>query len=642
MKARNKYLIPAILWLLLVTGNNGFTQYTRFGDFLTYGRQALQEQKYVEALNYLNRALETRPASAEAWYLRGVAKYFMNDLTGAEQDFTQAALFDPYRADIFHMRAICRSRLFNIGGALKDYNRAVLLNPKNADYWVNRARVWIYDEQWDKAIADCTEALKLEKELADGYMLLGAACSGKKQYDSALMYITRAIELKPEEESLYIQRGGIRMEMHQPDSAIADFNKALAIDSLNEDALLNRAMALMEQNRTNEALNDLDQVIDINPANSFAWYNRAILRLKTDNPEGALEDLDAVLALNPDNIMVLLFKGKILAAGNKLRRAVEAFSEAIRIWPDFADAWWERAQVRKQMGDINGAESDEAMAWKVGQRSFTPGDTLSLEKQMILRRMFTLRGGENRFGSDNRQPINPVNPFRQLYYGILDNRLIYYDSFGKKGYQEKVLVLTSSPPSGHTTPNGGSDSTVMAGQPDTVLSNYLAGLKEFEGQNYLKAEQLFNLAVKESPGFVPAWLGKANALIAIADMAETGSGDYFLSAPGLPDHPDMEVDVDSIYRAAGECLDIILKIDKEFYPAWFNKGWIETRRGNYWMAVHYYSRALELKPRFAEASYNKGLILIFQQLKAVGCNDIRNAAGEGFEPAFTVLQRFCY
>ena len=44
-------------------------------NVMMMGRSALYYDDYVTALNYFNRVLEARPTSADAYYLRAVAKF---------------------------------------------------------------------------------------------------------------------------------------------------------------------------------------------------------------------------------------------------------------------------------------------------------------------------------------------------------------------------------------------------------------------------------------------------------------------------------------------------------------------------------------------------------------------------------------
>ena len=58
--------------------------------FYYIGRGYLIEDKYEAAIETLNVLIKADPKAYEAHFLRGIAKYNLDDLLGAEADFTTA------------------------------------------------------------------------------------------------------------------------------------------------------------------------------------------------------------------------------------------------------------------------------------------------------------------------------------------------------------------------------------------------------------------------------------------------------------------------------------------------------------------------------------------------------------------------
>ena len=50
------------------------------------GRSALYYEDYVLSIQYFNQAINTKPYLFEPWYYRAVAKYYLDDFEGAEND----------------------------------------------------------------------------------------------------------------------------------------------------------------------------------------------------------------------------------------------------------------------------------------------------------------------------------------------------------------------------------------------------------------------------------------------------------------------------------------------------------------------------------------------------------------------------
>ena len=82
----------------------------RVDRLITAGRSALYYEDYVLSIKYFNLAIGAKPYLYEPWYYRSVAKFSLDDYTGAESDATEALHLNPYINDIYDLRAICRIR----------------------------------------------------------------------------------------------------------------------------------------------------------------------------------------------------------------------------------------------------------------------------------------------------------------------------------------------------------------------------------------------------------------------------------------------------------------------------------------------------------------------------------------------------
>ena len=69
-------------------------QYNR--DYFFYiGRQQMMDNDFKEAIRTLNVLLRFDDKAYEGYFLRGIAKYNLDDLLGAEADFTEAIKHNP-------------------------------------------------------------------------------------------------------------------------------------------------------------------------------------------------------------------------------------------------------------------------------------------------------------------------------------------------------------------------------------------------------------------------------------------------------------------------------------------------------------------------------------------------------------------
>jgi len=629
---------------------SGNAQTYKFGDYIQFGRNELTKGNFKEAIRYLNNAVSHRPASYEGYFLRGIAKYYLDDFIGAEEDFTEATKYDPYNSDIYHYRAIVRSRKYNFGGALDDYTTAIKLNPKNPLFYLNKARAFLFLQDYDSALINLDKTLELKYRKEEVFVLRGMAWSGKEEYDKALADLNKAIKINPDHLNGYIQRGAVKMELHQPDSAILDFNQAIEKDPGDSYALFNRALARMDISDTAGALNDLNAVIEISPYNSYAYYNRAILKIGEGDDNGAVEDLDRVVALNPDNIAVYLYRGRIKRSMGKLKEAIADFDKAIEIYPEFADAYYERSQAKKQMQDYKGAEQDYKFAYKINEFNFMRSDSIKLDEEMYLRRLLAFSGEFKDKKKDKSTPDEIVSDvsLQPVFTAVLFAKNIddvkLYDTYSKKHYTSELITVTNNPSVINSAKASAELDRPDSGKPsDDVYFLRKAGLYA-DIQDYSSSLEYFNKAVQFNPDLVMAYFGRANMRFKLIELLNSEVDDqYLFDQKSTSQHfnPYEKTQSTHNYEEVLEDYSKVIELDPKFPYAWYNRGFVKVLMGDYWGAVSDFTKASELDPEFAEAFYNKGLVLIFQQVKTIGCKELSVAGELGVDEAYEVIKRFC-
>ena len=94
-----------LLWLLVVSCGTAFAQYD-LDHFYYNGRQALIDGKYRQAIESFNVLSQLDSTVYEAYFFRGIAKYNLGDLAGAQRDFDRTLHFNPIYTPAYHYRAI--------------------------------------------------------------------------------------------------------------------------------------------------------------------------------------------------------------------------------------------------------------------------------------------------------------------------------------------------------------------------------------------------------------------------------------------------------------------------------------------------------------------------------------------------------
>ena len=101
------FTIIAVLAVVCVLPQRVEAQYNR--NYIYWmGQQKMVNNNYHEAIEILNVLLRHDANDFDAHFLRGIAKYNMDDLLGADADFTRAVELNPVFTGAFYYRAITR------------------------------------------------------------------------------------------------------------------------------------------------------------------------------------------------------------------------------------------------------------------------------------------------------------------------------------------------------------------------------------------------------------------------------------------------------------------------------------------------------------------------------------------------------
>ena len=78
--------------------------------FMFRGRQALSEGRYADAISQFNILARLDTTDCWTFFYRGISKYNLGDIRGAQTDFDTSVRLNPVFTNGYHFRAITLSR----------------------------------------------------------------------------------------------------------------------------------------------------------------------------------------------------------------------------------------------------------------------------------------------------------------------------------------------------------------------------------------------------------------------------------------------------------------------------------------------------------------------------------------------------
>lgn len=164
-------------------------------------------------------------------------------------------------------------------------------------------------------------------------------------------------------------------------STMADVcEKALLLDDKNVMAYYLYAKAYHGQGDLNNATSMLTKAIELRADFDVARLLRGNVLLENKAIEEAALDADYLYERIESNEDVLLLKARVEKAKANLKEAEKIYSEVIDFDPFSIEAYKERSEVRKSLGDIVGATEDEERANEM--ETATPQSSEGIEQNI--------------------------------------------------------------------------------------------------------------------------------------------------------------------------------------------------------------------------------------------------------------------
>ncbi len=637
-------------------------QYNR--DYFFYvGRMQMMDNDFREAIRTLNTLLRFDENAYEGYFLRGIAKYNLDDLLGAEADFSEAIEKNPVFTTAFTYRAITRSRLGNYDDALSDFQEAIELRPDLPNPYYSRGVTRLLNQQFEEAIEDFDSFIRFEKKVADAYINRGVCHLYLKDTVRAYSDFELGIRTNRESPTGYNRRGVLLMQQNRFAEAEQDFDMAVKCDTTLAMSFFNRALVYNETKRPMLALNDLDRVLQLDSTSSITYFNRAIVRSQIGDYNRALEDYNKVAEYSPENVLVYYNRALLYQQLGEIEQAKADYTKAIELYPDFANAYLGRSYLRHLLRDYNGAKSDKEIAErKIAEYKSRLNDTTYSIYADTTRRFDKLLSFESKLAGSSferitsRKATNEKMALLPLFKFTFTADSVAKTETARKYHSQRAEdfvkrlanpLLTISCRESNLTP----DSLVAINR----------RLKSKVRPTNATFEQLFSLAISES--LVKQYTNSVNTYTTAIKASPTNPFVYLNRAATQAEMIDFISSIDNAYQRisiesdparqlhnrttrtynydeAIADLTKAIKLYSGFAYAYYNRANLLALSGRLPEAFEDYTKAIELNPHFAEAYYNRGLIQIYMKDTRKGCLDISKAGELGIDEAYKILKEY--
>lgn len=651
--------IGAILFLFCMFADNAGAQVNK-QYFVWVGRDMVMDSRYREAIETLNILLRADPDAYEGYFWRGIAKYHLDDLLGAERDFTLTLAKNPVYTNAYQFRALTRSRLGNYDDAMKDFDEAIELRPDYPAPYYSRGVTNILTGRYREAVDDFNMYMRFNQRDADAYANRGTAYLHLQDTVAAYEDFGRAIRTNREYPRGYLERGSLYMEQGRYDEALADFNTAVRCDTSYIPAYFSRAMAYYRKHNLQAALADFDRVLELDPTSSVTYFNRALVRTETGDYNRALEDYDQVAAYSPGNVIVYYNRAGLRFRLGELQGALEDYDRAIELYPDFANAYLGRASVKYLLRDSEGAERDRSVAERKiaeyrarleGESEVSFADTsrqfdklLSFDTQLSdgpvrntatgTKERITLRPSYGFTLRSDAEPgrgliLHPGEAEAEEFIASLGDASVVFGCEGSD-MAAAALVRKDEAVSADIAANG-----------SRWQAYFMRGMTQALLKQYTNAVGALSTAITLSPRNPFLYIARSAVQAEMTDFISSMDNGYSRISPESDRSARMRDAARTYdYDEAISDLNKAAKLNPNLPCIYYNRGNLFALSGRFPEAFEEYSHAIALDPGLAEAYFNRGLVQIYMKDTRKGLLDISKAGELGIGEAYDLLRLY--
>ena len=643
---------------------------------MNIGRNALYFEDYLLSIQYFNQVVKAKPYLAEPYFYRAIAKLELEDYKGAEEDCSLAIERNPFIVDAYQVRGIARQTLHNPQGAIADYevglrympehkvflmNKAVCeqelkeydkseqtystllrIYPKYENGYLGRAQLHLAKGDTIKAIADIDTCLSLSRNISSAFVMRAQInMTYRKDYALALKDMDEAIKLEPNYAGYFINRAYMKYNLDDYFGAMADYDYAVGLEPTNVTAHFNRGLLLTEVSENNKAIDDFSYVLRSEPDNFLARYNRALLYAKTGQYRHAISDYDIVLERYP-NFEAGLFarsecKRKIgdMAGGERdYNRSRELQKQKKRITESSdADESQATEQVESESAVMNKfhtlltVETDNSVKAKYENktRGRIQDNNVRIDPEPMFFLSYYIQEDKVRDNTNYIKEVSELNSSRLLPFtlGLSNVQVRLFDDQIEKHFNSIEYY-----------------NSVLSGSQHRSVDYFGRAMDFMMVKNPEKAITDFTRAIEASPKFALAYMGRSYARYMqlqidtqiTDDRPTTGAAK---PGEGMLKEKKTNFEINEIISD----LNHVLELSPRNVYALFNKGNAYIIIKNYTEAITCYTEAIEVKPDFGEAYYNRGLMYLRMGNKERGVADLSKAGELGILPSYNVLKR---
>ena len=302
-------------------------------------------ERYDEALESFDRAIELDSNDGEAWVMKGIVFYKLERYNEALASFDQASELDANHQSVWALRGYVLHHLKHYEEALVSFERAIELYSNHHLRWALRGDILNNLKRYNEALKSFDRAIELDANYQWTWFNRGWALDNLSRYEEALKSYDRAIELDANYQLAWVLRGNVLDNLKRYNEALESYDRAIALDDNDKWYWDLRGDVLNNLKRYEEALVSYDRAIELDANDQWAWRKRGDVLDNLKRYDEALESLDRAIAIDANYQWAWAMRGIVLDNHKRYDEALESLDRAIELDANYKWAWANRGNV---------------------------------------------------------------------------------------------------------------------------------------------------------------------------------------------------------------------------------------------------------------------------------------------------------
>ncbi|XP_012992794.3 uncharacterized protein ttc6 [Esox lucius] len=286
---------------------------------------------WMLALSDFNLLLQHEPGHAVGRMYRGRIYSKLGQYQEAIEDFSLAVHLDPNCWLGFYHRG-CLLRKTMPDKALRDLSTSVLINDcqENLSAFLHRGLLYTERRQWQQAASDFEAVIKLDRTVALAHVNLGLIYMLKGQNTEAIRKFSNALRVEPTYIRGYICRAQAYHNINDLKRALKDLAQAIHMKPDDQQLYIMRGQYLCDMERFDLATFCIQYAAEMNKALGSSPIQQAVVQSFLGNEDKAITCLEAAANSQP-SLPILILLGKTQMKARRFMEAVESFRKALRL-----------------------------------------------------------------------------------------------------------------------------------------------------------------------------------------------------------------------------------------------------------------------------------------------------------------------